>query len=219
MWNTIIIEPLLNTLHVLLSFSGDIGLAIVLMTILVKTILLPLNISSSRTQKNLKKIQHHIDALKEKHKNDLRTQGLELQKLYKENKIKPFSSLLNLIIQIPILIGLYQILLKEVTLVDDKTTYFNIDITANNYFIAILAFVSMFVLMWISTNDMKSQITEKSSQFQKDFNKMMVLQMRYFLPILILVTSFFLPAGIVIYFVASNLFGIFQYYFLQKITK
>ena len=57
------------------------------------------------------------------------------------------------------------------------------------------------------------------TQFQKDFNKMMVIQMRYFLPVLILVTSIFLPAGIVIYFIASNVFGVFQHYFLERINK
>ena len=219
MWNTIIITPLLNTLHTLLAFSGDIGIAIVLMTVLIKTLLLPLNISSSRTQKNIKKIQYKVDDLKEKHKDDLKTHGIELQKLYKEHKIKPFSSLLNMLIQFPILIGLYHILLKEVASVADKITYFNINITEHNYILAILSFLSMLLLMFISTKEMKNQTSGTTSQFQKDFNKMMVLQMRYFLPVLILATSLFLPSGIVIYFIVSNVFGVFQYYFLEKINK
>ncbi len=219
MWNTIIINPLLNTLHTLLAFSGDIGVAIVLMTILIKTLLLPLNISSHKTQKNIKKIQGEVDKLKEKHKGDLRTQGVELQKLYKENKIKPFSSLINILIQFPILIGLYQILLKEVASVTDKVTYFNINITEHNYILAVFSFLSMLLLMFISTKEMMNQTSGTTSQFQKDFNKMMVLQMRYFLPVLILVTSIFLPAGIVIYFIVSNIFGVFQHYFLEKINN
>jgi YidC/Oxa1 family membrane protein insertase len=219
MWNTIIITPLLTTLHTLLNFSGDIGVAIVLMTVLIKTLLLPLNISSSRTQKNIKKIQPEVDKLKEKHKNDLKTHGIELQKLYKEHQIKPFSSLLNILLQFPILIGLYQILLKEVASVTDKVTYFDINITEHNYVLAIISFLSMLLLMFISTKELANTNSQTGTQFQKDFNKMMVIQMRYFLPILILVTSIFLPAGIVIYFIASNVFGVFQYYFLEKINK
>ena len=219
MWNTIIINPLLSTLHNLLAFSGDIGLAIVLMTIFIKTLLLPLNISASRTQKNIKKIQPKIEELKEKHKNDLKTHGIELQKLYKEHQIKPFSSLLNILVQFPILIGLYQILLKEVASVTDKITYFNINITEQNYVLAVISFLSMLLLMFISTKELAEQDTSKSTQFQKDFNKMMLLQMRYFLPVLILGTSIFLPAGIVIYFIVSNVFGVFQQLFLQKINK
>jgi YidC/Oxa1 family membrane protein insertase len=219
MWNTLIINPLLSTLHTLLNFSGDIGVAIVLMTVLIKTLLLPLNISSSRTQKNIKKIQSKVDELKEKHKGDLKTHGIELQKLYKEHQIKPFSSLLNILLQFPILIGLYQILLKEVASVTDKVTYFGINITEHNYLLAIISFLSMLLLMFISTKELANTNSQTGTQFQKDFNKMMVIQMRYFLPILILVTSIFLPAGIVIYFIVSNVFGVFQYYFLEKINK
>lgn len=219
MWNTLIINPLLSTLHTLLNFSGDIGVAIVLMTVLIKTLLLPLNISSSRTQKNIKKIQSKVDDLKEKHKGDLKTHGIELQKLYKEHQIKPFSSLLNILLQFPILIGLYQILLKEVTSVTDKVTYFGINITEHNYVLAVFSFLTMLLLMFISTKELANTNSQTGTQFQKDFNKMMVIQMRYFLPVLILVTSIFLPAGIVIYFIASNVFGVFQHYFLERINK
>jgi YidC/Oxa1 family membrane protein insertase len=204
-------------MHFLLNFSHDIGIAIVLFTILIKFVLLPLNIQAAKTSKNLRKIQDDINKLKEKHKKDTRALGADLSKLYKDNDIRPLSGILNLFIQIPILFGLYHIILKELAVITDKTTLFNIDITQKSIFFAVLTFLSMFILMRLSVKDM--QIGEKASQFQKDFSKMMQLQMQYFLPLLVFLTSLFLPAGITIYFVVSNIFGIFQTLFIKRVLK
>jgi YidC/Oxa1 family membrane protein insertase len=217
MWQTIIINPLTAILHFFLNFSGDIGIAIVLFTVVIKFVLLPLNIQAAKTSKNLRKIQDDINKLKEKHKKDTRALGADLSKLYKDNDIRPLSGILNLFIQIPILFGLYHIILKELAVITDKTTLFNIDITQKSIFFAVLTLISMFILMRLSVKDM--QIGEKASQFQKDFSRMMQLQMQYFLPLLVFLTSLFLPAGITIYFVVSNIFGIFQTLFIKKVLK
>ncbi|MDQ5957637.1 MAG: YidC/Oxa1 family rane protein insertase [Patescibacteria group bacterium] len=217
MWNSLIINPLTTILHTLVTYTGDIGITIVIFTILVKTILLPLNISSNRTSKNLKKIQPHIEDLRKKHKNDNRTLGLELSKLYKEHKIKPLSGFLALFIQLPILIGLYTILIKEIKNISDHFTVLGFDVTSPSYWLAALSFITMFILMSISSKDMK--VEEGASDFQKEFTKMMSLQMKYFMPTIILISSIFLPAGITLYFVVSNIFGIFQYYVIKKIVK
>lgn len=217
MWNTLIITPLTYILHTLVSYTGDIGLAIIAFTILIKTLLLPLNISSNRTSKNIKKIQPDIEKIKEKHKNDPRSLGLELSKLYKENNIKPFSGILALFIQVPILIGLYTIMVREIKTIADHITFFNIDVTIPNIYLAIISFLTLFYLMNISSKDLI--VDEKASDMQKEFTKMMSLQMKYFLPLIVFISSIFLPAGIAIYFIISNTFGIFQYLLIKKIVK
>lgn len=217
MWQTYIISPLTDLLHTLLSFSGDIGLAIILFTLIIKTVLLPINISATRTTKNLRKIQKEIENLKNKHKGDNLKLGTELNKLYKENNIKPFSSFLGIFIQIPVLFALYSILLKEVKTGIDHITLFNINVTEVNYFLALLAFVSMVYLMTISTKDMI--VNDNATEFQKEFNKIMKLQMKYFLPVIFGFGSLFLPSGIVIYFIISNIYGIFQYILINKYIK
>lgn len=217
MWNTIIISPLTTTLYTLLSWVGDIGIAIVLFTIIIKTLLLPINISANRTTKNIKRIQPHIEKLKVKHKGDTRALGMELSKLYKEHKVKPLSGILALFIQIPILIGLYTILIKEIKIIPDHITLLNIDVTKPSIWLAILTFISMYYLMNISSKDMTA--ADNASEFTKEFTKMMRVQMKYFLPLIVFITSIFLPAGLTIYFVVSNIFGIFQYKLIERIVK
>jgi YidC/Oxa1 family membrane protein insertase len=216
MWNKIIINPLYNTLQFFINYTHDIGVAIVLFTIVIKTLLLPLNISASKTTKNIKKIQPEIEKLKIKHKGSPRDLGLELSKLYKENKIKPLSGILSLFIQIPILFGLYTILIKEIGNIQDKITFFNIDVTKPNIVLAVLTFITMAYLMHISAKDMT--VSESASDFQKEFTKMMSLQMKYFLPGIVFVTSIFLPAGLTLYFVVSNVYAIGQFFLMKKIT-
>ena len=140
-----------------------------------------------------------------------------MSKLYKEHKIKPLSSVLSIFIQIPILFGLYKILITEVNTIVDKITFFNINITEKNIYLAIIAFVSMMFLMRLSVKDIT--VDEKASDFQKEFTKIMRIQMQYFLPVIIFISSIILPAGLVLYFIISNLFGIFQLYLIKKIVK
>lgn len=215
MWNKIIISPLYNSLQFFINYTHDIGIAIVLFTIAIKTLLLPLNISANKTTKNIKKIQPAIDKLKIKHKNSPRDLGVELSKMYKENQIKPFSGILALFIQMPILFGLYRILLSEINNIQDKITFFNIDVTKPNIVLAVLTFISMAYLMHVSSKDMT--VAEGASDFQKEFTKMMSVQMKYFLPAIVFVTSIFLPAGLTLYFVVSNIFAIGQFFLLKKI--
>ena len=217
MWNTIIITPLATLLHFFFLFTGDIGLAIICFTVFVKVLLFPLNISSAKTSKGMKLVQGQVDKLREKHKGSPQVLGAELSKLYKENNIKPFAGILNLFIQLPILLGLYQIVIKELKILTDTTTFFALEIAKPSIFLAILAFASMYVLMHFSTKDLAPAADMKDG-FQKDFAKMMAIQMKYFMPILILVTSTFLPAGIVIYIITANVFGIFQTLLIKKIT-
>lgn len=217
MWNTIIITPLATLLHFFFVSTGDIGLAIVTFTVFVKILLFPLNISAAKTSKGMKLVQVHVDKLREKHKGSPQILGAELSKLYKENNIKPFAGVLGLFIQLPIFIGLYQILVKELKIITDTVTLFGLEIAKPSIFLAFLAFASMYVLMHFSTKDLAPTADMKEG-FQKEFTKMMAIQMKYFMPVLILITSAFLPAGLTLYIITSNIFGIFQTILIKKIT-
>lgn len=163
----------------------------------------------------MKKIQNKLQELKDKYKSDPRTMMKEMNKLYKENNVRPFSSLLGLLIQIPIVIGLYFILVDELKLAQGgNSLFFGINITDPNYLLAFITFVTMYMLMKISVVDMV--VADNASQVQKDFSKMMRLQMLYFLPIVTFIATLFLPAGLALYFITGNIFLIGQNMLLNK---
>ncbi len=112
LFNTILYKPLLNLLILLYEHVtfGDLGLAIILITILVRIVLLPLFEKQTRYQLVMQKIQPQIKEVEKKHKGDKAKQTEAMMAIYKEHKTNPFSGFLILFIQIPILIALYKII-------------------------------------------------------------------------------------------------------------
>ena len=122
MFHTFVFLPLTNVLVFLTSFLwGNIGLSVVAMTILVKLVLLPFSYSTTKNQIAIKKIQPLIDDIKKKHP-DSTEQTKKIMELYKEHNTNPLSGCLPLLIQLPIIIGLYRVFLQGVS-VDPTMLY------------------------------------------------------------------------------------------------
>jgi YidC/Oxa1 family membrane protein insertase len=86
--------------------GADIGVAVILLTLLVKFVLFPLSHKSSKSQADMKKIEPDIKALQEKHKGDKEALAKKTMELYKEKGVNPFSGCLPIILQLPIIIAL-----------------------------------------------------------------------------------------------------------------
>ena len=115
LFNLFFYEPLYNGLIFLIGVlpRADIGIVVVLFTCIVKLILFPLSKKSVLTQIRMKEIQPELDAIKEKHKENKQEQALKVMALYKERKINPFSGILLIFIQIPIIFALYFVFFKR----------------------------------------------------------------------------------------------------------
>jgi len=231
MYTTFIYTPLYNGfifLADLLPFF-DIGIIIILFTIIVKIILFPLSKKAVRTQAMMKMIEPDLKFIKEKYKNDKQTQALETMKLYKEKKVNPFSSILLLFIQIPILWALYKIFyvgglssinteilysFVQTPLAIDPNFLGFIDITHKNAYLAILAGVSQYFQISFSV-----PVAPKKADgdgFQENFARSMHMQMKYVLPVIILFVSYQVAGALALYWVTSNLFMIGQELYIRK---
>jgi len=114
MFNTIIVQPLLNLLIILYSIVPlhSFGLAVIAITAVVRAILWPLSAKALHSQKALKALQPEIEKIKKKNKGNPQALQKQMSELYKEKEINPFSSCLPTILQLPILIGLYMVFIK-----------------------------------------------------------------------------------------------------------
>lgn len=108
-FQTILYDPLLNALMVLYRTTGDLGLAIIFLTLIIKLALFPTSHAQLKGQAALQETQPKLRALKEQYKNDREGYQRAVIQFYKENKVNPFASCLPLLIQLPILIALYQV--------------------------------------------------------------------------------------------------------------
>ena len=240
LFNIFFYKPLYNGLIFLITILpwADIGIIVILFTCIVKLVILPLSKKSVLTQIKMKEIQPDLDAIKEKHKNNKQEQALKVMALYKEKKVNPFSGILLLFIQIPIIFALYFVFLKGgLPKIDTNMLYSFIkipepvnisflglmDITQKSYIMAFFAALTQFFQVKFAIPSFKKTDNSlKSNSFKDDLAKSMSIQMKYILPVIIFFISRGLPAVIALYWTTSNLFAIGQELYLRrsrKITK
>jgi len=182
----------------------------------------PLSIRTVRSQKALNQLNPKIQEIKQKFKGDKSAQSAETMKLYKENNINPLAGCLPLLIQLPILIALYQAFiagLKPENLnmlygfvsnpgVVNKISFGFIDTTSKMPLLAILAGAAQFIQAWA---------TKAQNQDSNPNKEMAALnsQMLYFFPVMIIIIGWNLPAGLVLYWITTTVFSILEQLYIK----
>ena len=235
MFHTLFYKPMYNALIFILDIlpNHDVALAVILLTILIKVILLPLSHKMFVTQINQKKIQPLITKVQEEYKDNRQMLGLKMMEIYKENKINPFSSILLMIIQIPIVFALYFVFanggLPEIVVVDLYSfvshinninhILFGIDFTKANIVVGLIAAISQYIQIRLSLQNMKPAIDKPMSEMKPEemMQKQMSFMMKYFIPVLIFIASLKVSAAVALYWIVSSVFMIAQeLYFRNK---
>ncbi len=201
-WVTIIAKPLFWLLEKIHSFVGNWGWAIVLLTLLIKAVFFPLSAASYKSMARMKEITPRMQALRERFKSDPQKMNAALMELYKTEKVNPFGGCLPVVIQIPVFISLYWVLLSSVEMRGAPWILWIHDLSQQDpYFILpVLMAVSMFV-------QTKLNPTPPDPVQAK---------MMMFMPIAFSVMFFFFPAGLVLYYVVNNVLSIAQQYYITR---
>ncbi|QQR82240.1 YidC/Oxa1 family membrane protein insertase [Candidatus Campbellbacteria bacterium] len=220
---TLITQPLYNGVVLLMHALpwADLGVIVIVFTIIVRFILFPLAQKALRTQMAMQEIQPAMDEVRTKFKNDSARQAQEMMQLYKTYNVNPFASIFFLFIQIPIIFGLYYMFVRTglpqinpdflysfVSNPGPISTMFLgfLDVAQKSLPLAILAGIAQFFQAYF----MKAPQVGSKQGFGADFAKSMSLQMKYVLPIVIVFISYALPASVALYWTTSNLFSIAQ---------
>jgi len=226
-FNLILYQPLFNALLLLYQClpGHDFGIAVILLTVLIRLVLYPLMVQSIRAQKVLSELQPKIQEIQQKFKDDKQRQTKETMALYQREKINPFGGCLPLLIQLPILIALYQVFWKGLQAGElsklysfvprpemiDPTFFGVVDLSQPSLVLAFLAGI----LQFIQTKMITPKTSQKKDQMSQ-FSGMMQKQMLYFFPIFTVFILWRLPAAIGIYWVVTTLFSIAQQYLIYK---
>jgi YidC/Oxa1 family membrane protein insertase len=239
MFQTIIVQPLLNILFVIDAAlpGNDFGLSVIILTLLIRFALYPLAKKQLHSQKALTAIQPEVNKLKEKYKKDPQKLQAATMELYKEKEVNPFGSCLPLIIQMPFLIGLFYVFMK---FRDEGFTA----LTTEGILGQIYPFVQnfSFVQAYIEANEVISTsllglinlaqpflplaivagilqfIQSKMLTPKKKGNDMaanMMSQMIYIFPVVTVVIAANLPAALPLYWSVTTIFAIIQQYFVM----
>jgi YidC/Oxa1 family membrane protein insertase len=234
MFHTLVYDPLYNGLVFLMDVLpwADVGVVVIIFTIIVRLVLFPLAQRAVKTQMAIRAIEPELKKLKEKHREDKRKQAEETMRLYREHRINPFSSFLVLLIQLPIVFGLYFIFLRGGLPVIDTDILYSfvrvpetvtmmflglVDLSERSIVLALLVGVTQFVQGRLSIPITTPR--SKNASLRDDITRSMQLQMKYVMPAIIAVVAYTLPSVIGLYWATTNLFTIGQEFFVRKKFK
>jgi YidC/Oxa1 family membrane protein insertase len=239
-WEAIIVYPIAKALVWLTGVIGSVGIpfslgwAIILVTIIIKLVTLPLTRKQLQSQKAMQQLQPKMKELQDKYGKDRQKLSEEQMKLYKEAGVNPMGGCLPLLIQLPILWGLYQALyaVASTDLVSAEhrlffwipdlffpslqvsTKWIGESFTAKNWGMFI-AYGSLPIIMLVT-----QMVLQKMSQAPKDpkgnsdSQSQMMNQMMFFMPIMFGYITLGLPSGLTLYWTVSNVLSIIQQYFV-----
>lgn len=179
------------------SWTGNYVLGIVLLTLLVRLVLLPLGITQARSMQKMAKLAPKQKELQQRHKGNPQALNQEIAKLYKEENVNPASGCLPLILQIPVMYGLFDVLRRfQYPNANWAWIWHNLGKPDHTFVLPILVAVSTFLMQRQTMQMTPSQPGMESSQ------KMML----YMMPLVFGYVAYRFPAGLSIYYIVSNLF-------------
>ena len=201
---TFIAKPIFWLLNKIHNFVGNWGWAIILLTILIKLVFYKLSEASYKSMANMRKVQPRLAAMKERFGDDRQKMNQAMMKMYKEEKINPLGGCLPILVQIPVFISLYWVLLESVELRQADWMFWFTDLSAKDpYFVLpLLMGITMF-------------IQQKLNPPPMDPMQAKIMQA---LPIVFTIFFAFFPAGLVLYWVVNNTLSIAQQWYITKIV-
>ena len=230
-WNTVLYKPLLNALAFLVSIipGGDVGLAVIILTILVKIILFPLSQKSIQSQAAMNVLAPELNKIKASGVSKEEQARLTFE-LYKTHKTNPFSGCLLVLIQIPIIFALYYVFFKGINFeggllysfvnVPEKINMIFLgimDISKKSLVLAILAGVSQyFQAHYMPKPPSTSTPPGGTPSFGESFGKSMNMQMKYIFPFVVAFFAYTISGAIALYWITSNIFTIGQQIYVSK---
>lgn len=225
LFNEILYRPLLNALVFLYNIipGQDFGIAIIVLTVIVRLVLYPLSQKAIKSQKALQQMQPKIKEIQEKHKEDKEAQTKAIMEFYKENKVNPFSGCFPLVIQLLLLIALYRVFLDPLqgNGINGLYSFVShpgeidflflgiIDLSQRSIFLAVLAGLFQFI-------QTKMIAPAKPSGKAKGDITSMMSRLTYFMPLITVFIALSFPAGLPLYWIVITLFTIAQQYFIMR---
>ncbi len=228
LFHNLLYVPIYNLLIFFVDIvpNGDVGIAVIAVTVIVKLIIAPFSISAMKTQRRMKFIEPQMKEIREKYKGDREKLAKETLSLYKNNGIKPFSSILATFLQLPVIIALYLVFRHEHLLSPNTSLIY--------HFVALPTHISPLFLGFFPTTGhtiilaviaagfqfLQARLTipvpakEKNASSTEEFARAMSIQSRFVLPLLIGAIAY-TTGALALYFITSSIACILQEYYIR----
>ena len=215
-WFSVIAKPLLYTLKFFYRYVGNYGVAIIIITVILKALFFPLTHKSYKSMKDMQKIQPMMAALKEKHKNDRDAMNRAVMELYRDHKVNPLGGCLPMLIQIPVFFALYKALMFSIELRHAPFFLWITDLSGpDNLFGQLLGLpfvIGPLPLVMGATMFIQQKMTP--SNMDPAQAKMMLM-----LPVVFTFMFLNFPSGLVLYWLMNNILTISQQMYINKLVN
>lgn len=235
-WHAFFFDPIYNLLIFILDHvrGGDVGIAIIVLTIVIKLVLLPLSLRAAKTQHAMRTLEPELANAKETYKADREKLARETMAIYKKAGINPFATILLTLIQLPIIFALYfavsrgggvpfpdvnvALLYSFISAPEAVNMVFLglVNIAERNWPLALLAGVTQFFQTKLALPALPPRSANTKPSFKDDFARSMQVQMRYVMPAIIFFVAYRFSATIALYFLISNLIAIAQELIIRR---
>ncbi len=204
-WFSAIAKPLLYVLKYFYKYTHNYGIAIIIITVIIKLLFFPLTHKSYKSMKDMQKLQPKMAELKEKHKDDRDGMNRAMMELYRTHKVNPLGGCLPMVIQIPVFFALYKALMFSIELRHAPFMLWITDLSARDpyYVTPIIMGATMFIQQKMTPSTMDP------------------MQAKVMLALPVVFTFMFLnfPSGLVIYWLVNNVLTIAQQMYINRITS
>ncbi len=235
MFQTLLIQPIYNAFIYLIDFmpGGDVGFAIIALTLVIRIVFYPAFASSIRTQMGMQAIQGEVDVINKEYKNNPEERAKRTMALFTKHKVRPLSGFLALLVQLPVFIALYYAFFREgLPKVATNLLYSFVPephtinvvflgvvdlLSKHNILLTVVVFSLQFAVAYVSLLRVKKVSKSAALSPEKESAQRLQQQMMlYFLPVLIGVISYSLPAAVGIYFCAGNVVSLGQEWVIRR---
>lgn len=231
LFHTALYQPLYNGLIFLVDVvpAASVGLAVVLLTILVKLALFPLSIKAVKTQIAVRAVEPELKKVREENKENKQEQARLIMELYRREGINPFSGFVVVLIQLPIIFALYWVFFRgglPVINIDLLYSFVPIpenmnmaflwiaDVSGRSAVLALAAGATQYFQIKFTLPPMAER--KSAASFKDDLARSFQLQMRYVMPVVVVLIAYFISAAIALYWTTSNVFAIGQELVVRK---
>ncbi len=238
-YQTLLVGPIFNILVLLYQIVGNLGVAIILLTLVIRSLLIPVVLPSLKNVKKQRDLQPELDKIKQKYKHDKKVQAQKQMELFQKHGINPASGCVTQLVMIIVLIALYSVIrqistgvdlaqindliyfesLKFVSIEEIKTQFLYLNLAQPDPFfiLAALSGLLQFAVskMTVPYSEAGEKAAAKTPDKKDDVAYNVQNQMLYTMPIINFIIGTRLPAGVTLYLVTTTLFSLLQTYFVS----
>ena len=208
-----LVDFVVHVLNAIYGVVGNYGVAIIIVTILMRIIVFPLTLKQEKSMKKMRDLQPELDKIKEKYKDSPQEYQQKTAELYRENGVNPLGGCLPLLIQMPIFVALYWAFSGNAIPADAKFLWFTLKQPDRLFMVGNFAF-NLLPILNVGVTYIQQKIMASATSGQESNQQMQT--MLYMMPIMMLFIFYNMPSGVTLYYLVSGALSLVQQYFILK---